>query len=236
MRRLSTAVCGVLLCCVYGCDDQTIALLASPRVLLACGLLIWLRCEWRAGQECVRVRVDDGVTVRENDGVTVRENYKLSQTVMNLSDQHKLLCEIRTSVLKTSKYSREALLELRVSVCERCSHTSSRRGSAASFSKSMPDEHQAISPLAQPCSSRRGSPDEHQAISPLAQPCSFRRGSVASSSNDMPEADELSVGSPAVQSTDSPSRARAAFRQGGMSRTVDGFAVFACALCRSAST
>jgi hypothetical protein len=220
MRRLSTAVCGVLLCCVYGCDDQTIALLASPRVLLACGLLIWLRCEWRAGQECVRVRVDDGVVVKTEDSATVKENYKLSQTVMNLSDQHKLLCEIRTSVLKTSKYSREALLELRVSVCERGSHTSSRRGSAASFSKSMPDEHQAISPL--------------------AQPCSFRHGSVASSSNDMPEVDEFSVGSPAVQSMDSPlsvgspavqstdSRARAAFRQGGMSKS--------CGFFRSAST
>jgi hypothetical protein len=184
MRRLSTAVCGVLLCCVYGCDDQTIALLASPRVLLACGLLIWLRCEWRAGQECVRVRVDDGVTVREN--------YKLSQTVMNLSDQHKLLCEIRTSVLKTTKYSRDALLELRVSVCERCSPASSRRGSVASSSNSMPEEHQAISPLVRSCSG------------------SFRRGSLSS---DMPDGDSVV----------SPSRARAAFRQGGMSESCGSF-------------
>jgi hypothetical protein len=171
-------------------------------VLLACWLLFYLRCEWCCARQ---QRV---LAMKSDDSAMVKENYQLSQTVMNLSDQHKLLCEIRTSVLKTSKYSREALLELRVSVCERCSHTSSRRGSAASFSKSMPDEHQAISPL--------------------AQPCSFRRGSVASSSNDMPEADELSVGSPAVQSTDSPSRARAAFRQGGMSKSCGSF--------RSAST
>jgi hypothetical protein len=142
MRRLSTAVCFVLLCCVLGLDDQTIALFVSLRVLLACGLLFFLRCEWRAGRECVATRVDDSATVKEN--------YQLSQTVMNLSDQHKLLCDIRTSVLKSTKYSREALLELRFSVRDR-SPASSRRGSVASSPKctSELEEVYAVSPLMQ---------------------------------------------------------------------------------------
>ena len=142
MRRFSTAVCVVLLCCVLGLDDQAIAHFVSPRVLLACGLLFYLRYEWRAGCECVVVKTEDSATVKEN--------YQLSQTVMNLSDQHKLLCDIRTSVLKSTKYSRDALLELRFSVCDR-SPASSRRGSVASSPKctSEVEEVYAVSPLMQ---------------------------------------------------------------------------------------
>ena len=141
--------------------------------------------------------------MRVDDGVTVRENYKLSQTVMNLSDQHKLLCDIRTSVLKTTKYSRDALLELRFSVCERCSPVSSRRGSVASSPKPMPEANEDIivSPLVRSCSS------------------SFRRGSGGSLSKGMSETDEDFGVSPLILPTDSVSRAKAAFRRGEMSES-----------------
>jgi hypothetical protein len=180
---------------VLGLDDRTIALFVSPRVLLACGLLFYLRYEWRAGCECV--------VVKSEDSATVKENYQLSQTVMNLSDQHKLLCDIRTSVLKTTKYSRDALLELRFSVCERCSPVSSRRGSVASSPKPMPeaDEDIVVSPLVRSCSS------------------SFRRGSGGSLSKGMSEADEDFGVSPLILPTDSVSRAKAAFRRGEMSES-----------------
>ena len=186
MRRLSTAVCAVLLCCVLGSDDRTIALFVSPRVLLACGLLFYLRYEWRAGCECV--------VVKSEDSATVKENYQLSQTVMNLSDQHKLLCDIRTSVLKSTKYSRDALLELRFSVCDRSSPVLSRRGSVASSPKHMPEA------------------DEQLAISPLIRSSSgsLRRGSL--SNDNMFEADE-------DVEMESMSRAKAAFRRGGMSES-----------------
>jgi hypothetical protein len=198
MRRLSTPVCVGLLCCMLGLDDQTITLLVSPRVLLACGLLFYLRFEWRAGQGCV-------VVVKTEDSATVKENYQLSQTVMNLSDQHKLLCDIRTSVLKSTKYSRDVLLELRFSACDRSSSSSSlsRRGSVSSSPKAMPDA------------------DEDIDVSPIVRPfsSSFRRGAVGSLSKGMPEADEELRISPLILPTDSVSRAKAAFRRGEMSES-----------------
>jgi hypothetical protein len=199
MRRLSTPVCVGLLCCMLGLDDQSITLLVSPRVLLVCGLLFYLRFEWRAGQECVVVKTEDSATVKEN--------YQLSQTVMNLSDQHKLLCDIRTSVLKSTKYSRDVLLELRFSACDRSSPVLSRRGSVSSSMSSSPnampdaDEDIDVSPLVRPFSS------------------SFRRGAVGSLSKGMPEADEESRISPLILPTDSVSRAKAAFRRGEMSES-----------------
>ena len=60
-------------------------------------LALWLRCE-----ACVQ-------SPPHVVGGGVKENYELSQTVMNLSDQHRLLCEIRTTGLKTLRYSKDAL-------------------------------------------------------------------------------------------------------------------------------
>ena len=42
----------------------------------------------------------------------VKQNYEMSRTLMNLSEQHMLLCEIRTRVTRTLNYSKEALHEL----------------------------------------------------------------------------------------------------------------------------
>jgi len=63
----------------------------------------------------------------------VKENYELSQTVMNLSEQHRLLCEIRTAVLKTMWYSRDALAELKFpSISKRPSSSSFHSSGSAS--------------------------------------------------------------------------------------------------------
>ena len=145
MRRLEVVLCVVLLSCVVSLDDKVlIPFLASPRVMLVCLILIWMRCEWRVSQWRVELNTERYV---KN---TVKENYELSQTVMNLSDQHKLLrvCDIRNSVLKATKYSRDALLQNRCSVCDRCSSASSSRRTSVEYSpNSMPDGGVAVSPL-----------------------------------------------------------------------------------------
>jgi hypothetical protein len=117
LQRLEVALCVVLLICVFGLDGKDLTpFLASPRVMLVCGILVWMRCEWRVGNWREESNTEGSLKI-------VRENYELSQTVLKLSDQHRLLCEIRTSVLKNTKYSREALSEIRCPVCNRCSFT-----------------------------------------------------------------------------------------------------------------
>jgi hypothetical protein len=68
-------------------------------------LALWLRCEW-----CVQHR--DLEEARSKKKI-VGENYTLSQTVMILSDQHRLLCEIRNAGLKSLRYSKDTFAELR---------------------------------------------------------------------------------------------------------------------------
>ncbi len=172
MQGFTVALFAIFLCCVFGLDDRIFAPFHdSPRVLLAFGLLLWLRVEWL---------LYPGRGVQSNtqsSAKMVKENYELSQSVMNLSDQHKLLCEIRTSVLKASKYSRDVLLELQLSLCCKCSSSSksSRRGSVDS------------SPQSVVCASPKSMPDEDFSMSPLTKPidqtakakAAFRRGSMS---------------------------------------------------------
>jgi hypothetical protein len=112
--RIPAPIFTVLLCCVLGFSDQNIALIASPRVLLLCMLLFWLRCEW-----CMRIRVEamclkvEAATSFRQECRLVKENFELSQTVMNLSEQHELLCAIRSTVLKSLRYSRDTFAEMR---------------------------------------------------------------------------------------------------------------------------
>jgi hypothetical protein len=112
--RTPVSIFTVLLCCVLCLSDQNIALLASPRVLLVCLLLFWLRCEW-----CMRIRVDaiclktEAAASFRQECRMVKENFELSQTVMHLSEQHELLCAIRNTGLKSLRYSRDAFAELR---------------------------------------------------------------------------------------------------------------------------
>ena len=73
-RRLAVFV--VLTCCALFLDERWIAVLVSPRAVLVYVLALWLRCE-----ACVQSQPH--VVMGE-----VKENYELSQTVMNLSDQH----------------------------------------------------------------------------------------------------------------------------------------------------
>ena len=43
----------------------------------------------------------------------VKENYALGQAIHNLSQQHTLLCEIRNGVLRTLRYVKDVLVELK---------------------------------------------------------------------------------------------------------------------------
>ena len=108
--RIPISIFAVLLCCVLCFSDQNIALLTSPRVLLVCVLLFWLRCEW-----CMRKRADlkaEAAASFRQECRMVKENYELSQTVMHLSEQHELLCSIRNCVLSIKRESTQRVSPL----------------------------------------------------------------------------------------------------------------------------
>jgi hypothetical protein len=103
--RVLLGIFSVLLCGSLCLDEPTIALLASPRATLVYILALWLRCEWSERR--------NDKTEAKSKREAVKENYELSQTVLNLSEQHRLLCEIRNAVLKSLRYSKDTFAELR---------------------------------------------------------------------------------------------------------------------------
>ena len=104
--KTKTAVFAVFACCAMLCpNEQFSSVLTSPRAMLVYVLALWLRCEW-----CVQHR--DLEEARSKKKI-VGENYTLSQTVMILSDQHRLLCEIGNAGLKSLRYSKDTFAELR---------------------------------------------------------------------------------------------------------------------------
>ena len=98
-------VFSALLCFGMCLDEPFIAVLASPNAMLVYMLTMWLRFEW-----CVWQRKD---MVKQIQRGIVKENFELSQTVMNLSEQHRLLCEIRNAVLKSLRYSKDTFIEVK---------------------------------------------------------------------------------------------------------------------------
>ena len=107
--RILAFMSAVLSCCVFSFNDQTVVFLTSPRVLLVCGLLLWARFEWH-------VRGQRKAAPRKMEGLMVKENFEMSQTILRLSDQHRLLCEIRNAALNAAKCSRDVLVELKFSL------------------------------------------------------------------------------------------------------------------------
>ena len=103
----------IVVCCLLCFSEQTVAFSTSPQTLLACFLLLWLRCEW-----CMKTRFDamcskvEAVVEKYKESKMVKENFELSQTVMNLSDQHTLLCEIRNGVHKSARSYKDVLSHL----------------------------------------------------------------------------------------------------------------------------
>ena len=159
--RTRMAIFAVLLCCVLCFDDWIITLLTSSRALLVWGLLCWLRCEWYV---CGGPR--KAASHRAGEGPVIKENYELSQAVMRLSDQHRLLCEIRNAALRAAKCSRDALVELKFS------------GSSEAVSSSSPSEFM-LSPECKPdVNAERLCP-----ASPLRPPASPLRPPIVSVEN-----------------------------------------------------
>jgi hypothetical protein len=151
-----------LLCCSLCLDEPTIALLASPRATLVYFLALWLRCEWRERREDKM----EAKSKRE----AVKENYELSQTVLNLSEQHRLLCEIRNTVLKLLRYSKDTFAELRFPSAMNRSFSSS----SCSPSKGSPDSKS--SEPQQPTPSLSGATEQEQV---LKAKTALRRGSMS---------------------------------------------------------
>lgn len=141
--RMHLTVFAVLLCCVVSLSDQAIALLASQRAWLVFALLFWIRCE---------VYVYGSGGVGKAEGRMVKENYELSQTVMNLSEQHRLLCEIRNAALKTVKYSRDVLAELKFPSHAKCSFSSSTMSSTNGSTPSPESKPDILAEQLQPAS------------------------------------------------------------------------------------
>jgi hypothetical protein len=174
--RTPVAIFAVLLCCVLCLDDQTISLLASPRVLLVCLLLFWLRCEWcmRVRVEAMCLKVEDAVSSRR-EGRLVKENFELSQTVKNLSEQHELLCSIRNTVLKSLRYSKDTFAELRFPVAANRAFNSSSW--SVSPTGSTPESKPSDTHAKVPALVRTASTDEV-----LKSKAAFRRGSMSETS------------------------------------------------------
>jgi hypothetical protein len=88
--------------------------------------VVWLRCEWHMRQtRALLVQVLHEITQSVSTQRLVQENSNLNRTVLQLSEQHVLLCEIRNSVSRTVRYSRDILVELRICVADSASASSS---------------------------------------------------------------------------------------------------------------
>ena len=92
-------------------NDTAISFLSSPRVVLAFLTAFWIFFEWRSERMCAWI--DGAMSVNNANRNVVKENFELSRTVMNLSEQHTLLCEIRNGVSRTLRFSKEVLVELK---------------------------------------------------------------------------------------------------------------------------
>jgi hypothetical protein len=99
-------VAGLLLCCS---SDVAISYVSSSRAMLLFIILLCLRCEWILRQ--IRAGIDLIIEHRCSHRM-VRENFELGRTVMHMSDQHALLCEIRAGVFKSIRYSKDVLIEI----------------------------------------------------------------------------------------------------------------------------
>lgn len=126
MRALFV-VFSILMCCGLCLDEPYLTVFTSPRAMLVYMLALWLRCEWCDWQA-------DAAKTNSKRGM-VKENYELSQTVLNLSEQHRLLCEIRNTVLKSLRYSKDTFVEVRFPAAIK--HTLS--SSSFTESKGSPD-------------------------------------------------------------------------------------------------
>ena len=160
--RVLLGIFSALLCGSLCLDEPTIALLASPRIMLVCILALWMRCEWLE-------RRKDATEAKSKRGA-VKENYELSQTVLNLSEQHRLLCEIRNNVLKSLRYAKDTFAELRFPSAMNRSFSSS----SCSPSKSSPDSKS--SEPQQPTPSLSGATEADQVLKSKA---ALRRGSMS---------------------------------------------------------
>ena len=93
------------------CSETVVDFLSSNRrVLLGAVMIATLYIEKMLRSFLKTMKEEKSKTTTAG---IVRENYELSRTVMNMSEQHQLLCEIRGSVARVALLSKQALQELR---------------------------------------------------------------------------------------------------------------------------
>jgi hypothetical protein len=138
MKILASLV-ACLLWCVLCSSDQTVAILTSPRAVLALALLFWARCEFfmrqRVDAVCgaveamchaVESRQAEKLAKKDREAPVNLSDYhallceikSLNQTIANLSSQQTLLREIRVGVLRCMRFTRDVLGRLDDSSCE----------------------------------------------------------------------------------------------------------------------
>ena len=168
--RKKIAIFFVLSCCVICLDDQSIAILASPRVMLVYMLALWLCCERCVQNKCKATK--EPMSMYE----AVKENYKLSQTVMNLSEQHRLLCEIRSTGLKSLRYSKDTFVELKFPSTKKSSFNSSLKSTPSSESTQESKEN---TPESKASETHQPVPSLVETDNVLKSKTAFRRRSVS---------------------------------------------------------
>ena len=92
------------------CSETIVEFLSSNRRMLLCVILIATLYVEKMLRSFIGSKEEQSKTTTAS---IVRENYELSRTVMNMSEQHILLCEIRGSITRVVRLSKETLQELK---------------------------------------------------------------------------------------------------------------------------
>lgn len=74
--------------------------------ILCFTIILWYKVELCL-KEIQNIKQNQNEKSKNKDKKIIQENFELSKTVLNLSDQHLLLCEIRGSVARNAKNSKE---------------------------------------------------------------------------------------------------------------------------------
>ena len=176
----------VIICLVVCSSDIAVSFTTSPRVTLAFVMLLYLLYEWQIKRMRMGIKLllESFHNEQRSTYRIVQENFELSRTVMNMSEQHLLMCEIRTGMLKTARYSKDVLVELRSVMCSKTSpQLQAWSKSPKTSPQSQPDSDNPPSPFPRKkvCSSPLGGIDMYS----LAKD-KFRRAVSMSETNLLP--------------------------------------------------
>ena len=94
---------------IISLTNDTIIQFKSTSLILALAAFVCLYFD-KQFRDLIKLKQENSKT--ENASI-IRENYEMSRALMNMSEQHTLLCEIRGSIARNMRYTKEALQEIK---------------------------------------------------------------------------------------------------------------------------